>query len=161
MSRNKPSKIAHRRAARLAAVQALYDVDISGHDPPQAIDSFRLRGGTADLDGEAVPADGAFFTELVRGVSATRKDLDRVIGDASTNRRVAGLEAILRAILRCGAHELARRDDIDAPVVISEYLTVAAAFYGTPETGYVNGVLDRLARVLRGDDLPNSDVGHG
>lgn len=157
----KPSKSARRRAARLAAVQALYDVEISGHNPLQAIDSFRLRGGTADLDGETVPADGEFFTELVRGVSASVEDMDRLIGEASSNRKVTSLESLLRAILRCGAYEMARRDDIDPPVVISEYLNVTAAFYDAAETGYVNGVLDRLAKVLRGDDLPEPDVGHG
>ena len=66
---------------------------------------------------------------------------------------------MLRAILRAGAYEMSRRDDIDPPVVISEYLTVTAAFYDPAETGFVNGILDRLAKVLRGDELPDADNG--
>lgn len=148
----KPSLAARRRAARLAAVQALYDVEISGHNPLQAIDSFRHRGGTADLDGETIQADESFFTELVRGVSAEKEDLDRIIqGAIAKGRLVGSLESVLRAILRAGAYEMARRDDIDPPVVISEYLTVTAAFYDPAETGFVNGILDKLAQVLRSD----------
>jgi len=89
----------------------------------------------------------------VRGVSAEKDDLDRMIGEAiDKGRKVASLETVLRAILRAGAYEMARRDDIDPPVVISEYLTVAAAFYEPAETGFVNGILDRLSTVLRGDN---------
>ena len=149
----KPSRAAKRRAARLAAVQALYEMEISGHGVLEAIDTFRLRGGTADLDGETIQADGEFFAELVRGVSAATEDFDRMLGEAMDGgRKVTSLEAVLRAILRAGVYELARRDDIDAPVVISEYLTVTAAFYDVAETGYVNGLLDRLAKVLRDEE---------
>ncbi|MDW3207475.1 MAG: transcription antitermination factor NusB [Alphaproteobacteria bacterium] len=159
-SSNKPSRATRRRAARLAAVQALYDMEVSGHNALQVIDSFRLRGGTADLDGEMILADGEFFTELVRGVSASSDDLDSMIASAiDSSRKVTSLETVLRAILRAGAYEMSRRDDIDPPVVISEYLTVTAAFYDPAETGFVNGILDRLAKVLRGDDLPDADNG--
>ena len=154
----KPSRAARRRAARLAAVQALYDVEISGHNPLQAIDTFRHRGATADLDGETIKADETFFTELVRGVSAEKDDLDRMIQEAIVKgRKVSSLESVLRAILRAGAYEMARRDDIDPPVVISEYLTVTAAFYDPAETGFVNGILDNLAKVLRSDDPLGED----
>jgi N utilization substance protein B len=150
------SKGTMRRAVRLAAVQALYDMELTGHSPRQAIDAFRERGGTADLDGEAMAADGAFFTELVRGVAARAEDLDAMIAAAIDGpRQVASLESVLRAILRSGAFELAQRDDIDAAVVISEYLTVTAAFYEKAETGFVNGILDRMAKVLRSDDIPD------
>jgi N utilization substance protein B len=152
-----PRRGERRRAARLAAVQTLYDIDISGHSAIQAVDSFRRRGATADLDGEEIPVDEAFYTEIVKGVTAGRADLDEMIGAAlSRGRTVAGLQSVQRAILRAGAYEMARRGDIDPPVVISEYLTVAAAFYESAETGFVNAVLDRLAQVLRGD-LPDPD----
>lgn len=154
----KRSRGTMRRAARLAAVQALYDMELTGHSPRQAIDAFRARGGTADLDGEAMAADGEFFTELVRGVAARSEDLDAMIGAAVDGpRQVASLESVLRAILRAGAFELAQRDDIDAAVVISEYLTVTAAFYERAETGFVNGILDRMAKILRADDIPEID----
>ncbi len=144
---------ASRRAARLAAVQALYDMEISGHVALQALDGFRARGGTADLDGETIPADEKFFTELLKGVTTERNDLDRLIGEAlQKGRQVGNLETVLRSILRCGAYEMARRDDIDAAVVINEYVTVAAAYYDAGETSFVNGVLDRLGRVLREND---------
>lgn len=146
-----------RRAARLAAVQTLYDMDISGHSAVQAIDGFRRRGATADLDGEEIPVEESFYTEIVQGVTAGRADLDEMVAAAlSRGRTVRGLQSVQRAILRAGAYEMARRDDIDPPVVISEYLTVAAAFYETSEIGFVNAVLDRLAQVLRGD-LPDPD----
>lgn len=154
-SSNKPSRSTRRRAARLAAVQALYDMEVGGHSVQQAIDNFRHRGGSADLDGEMMLADGKFFSELVQGVSASTNDFDEMIASAiEKGRKVDSLEVLLRAILRAGAYEMARRDDIDPPVVISEYLTVAAAFYERAETSFVNGVLDRLAKVLRSDDLP-------
>jgi len=144
---------ASRRGARLAAVQALYDMEISGHVALQALDSFRARGGTADLDGETIPADEKFFTEIVQGVTEAREDLDRLIGEAlQKGRKVTSLETVLRSILRCGAYEMARRDDIDAAVVIDEYVTVAAAYYEQGETSFVNGVLDRLGKVLRDSD---------
>lgn len=154
-SNKKPSRSTRRRAARLAAVQALYDMEVGGHSVREAIDNFRHRGGSADLDGEMMLADGEFFAELVQGVSASTEDFDGMIAGAiEKGRKVESLEVLLRAILRAGAYEMARRDDIDPPVVISEYLTVAAAFYERAETSFVNGVLDRLAKVLRSDALP-------
>jgi N utilization substance protein B len=159
-----PTKSAKRRAARLAAVQALYEMEISGHHARKAIDSFRERGGAADLDGETIQADGEFFAEIVLGGTGGKEDLDRVIEAAiEKGRKVASLETVLRAILRAGAYEMARRDDIDPPVVISEYLTIAAAFYEPAETGFVNGILDRLATVLREDDITfvSPDADHG
>jgi N utilization substance protein B len=145
-----------RRGARLAAVQALYDIEISNHLPEQVITSFQLGGGLAVLDGDSVPADPDFFIELVQGVSVARDDFDRIINEVSANRKVRNLESLMRTILRAGTYELARRDDIDAPVVISEYLTVTAAFYDLAETGYVNGILDRLSRVLRDHDISDA-----
>jgi N utilization substance protein B len=144
-----------RSAARLAAVQALYQLAISEGDVEQVIAEFtRHRLGEA-VDGvDLVKPDRALFAELVRGVVRNRRDLDDMIAAVLVEDwTIERLETLLACILRAGAHELADRGDIPARVVISEYVDLADAFYGDKETGLVNGVLDRLARELRPAEL--------
>ena len=150
----KISKGKQRSAARLAAVQALYDMELSGNRVDVVMNNFLAGGVTADLDGELVPADSELFKDIMRGVIARQDDLDRMITSAlSANRSVERLEVLMRAILRCGAYELIARGDIDPPLTISEYLSVASSFFSGTEPGFVNGVLDKLARTIRDDDL--------
>jgi len=144
-----------RSAARLAAVQALYQLALSNGDVEQVIAEFtRHRLGEA-VDGvDLVKPDRALFAELVRGVVRNRRDLDDMIAAVLVEDwTIERLETLLACILRAGAHELADRGDIPARVVISEYVDLADAFYGDKETGLVNGVLDRLARELRPAEL--------
>ncbi len=90
----------------------------------------------------------------MRGVAASVEELDDMLSAViSEEWSVERLESILRAIMRCGAYELAHRQDVPPKVVISEYLAVADAFFGEKETGMTNGVLDKLAQILRPGEL--------
>lgn len=143
-----------RRAARLAAVQALYEVELSDADPDRIVSDFLARGGTAELDGKALAAEPDFMADLLRGTLDRRAEIDALIGAVlDKGRKLARLEAVLRAILRCGGYELLGRDDIDPPVVITEYVAIAGAFFDGPEPTLVNAVLDRVAHAVRADDL--------
>ncbi|MFL2542294.1 MAG: transcription antitermination factor NusB [Candidatus Latescibacterota bacterium] len=142
-----------RRGARLAAVQAMYQMEIAGKSSAEAIEDFRLRRINDTTDGEEAVTpenvDEDLFLSLVDGVSASVSRLDAWIEQAiSKERSLEGVEVLLRLILRAGAFELSERSDIDAPLSINEYVAVAEAFFGGTEPRFVNGVLDRLARVL-------------
>lgn len=146
---------ARRTAARLAAVQALYQMEMSGLSAEAVVREFGRHRLGQEIDGASYgEADRTLFADLVRGVTADRAEVDRLIGTAlSTEWVVERLETILRAILRAGAYELARRPDVPPRVIINEYVGIADAFFSEKETGLVNGVLDRLARTLRSDEL--------
>lgn len=144
-----------RTASRLAAVQALYQIELAGVSPATAVVEFS-RHNLADGDGEEGfgEQDERLFAELVEGTSARRADIDRGLVAALTpDWPLERLEIILRAILRAGAYELLARPDVPARVVINEYLDIAHAFFTGKEPALVNGVLDRLARTLRPEGL--------
>jgi len=147
-----------RRAARLAAVQALYQMTIAGLDAETVIAEFvGFRLGRPEEGLDPGPADEVFFAELVRGVSAHHDELDNMIaGVLSEEWSIDRLEAILRQILRAGAFELAHSNDTPARSIIAEYLALAEAFFGGRVPGLVNGVLDRLARSVRPLELEKS-----
>ena len=148
------SKGKRRRAARLAAVQALYDMALTDHSVNSVVSEFAKRGATAELEGQEIAADSALFTDIVRGVVERQEDLDVMINSAmSGDRNINNMEVLMRCILRAGAYELVARGDIDPPLTISEYLTVVTSFFSGGEGGFVNGVLDRLAKTLRTDSL--------
>jgi len=136
-----------RRAARLAAVQALYQLDMNDVAPAVVIAEFvghRLEQH----------ADRQLFADLVGGVAARLGELDGMIGGALVEGwTVERLETVLRAIMRAGTFELLARPDIPPRVAISEYVEIAHAFFGGREPGLVNGVLNHLARQLRPADL--------
>jgi len=140
-----------RSTARLAAIQALYQIAFSNADPEQVIAEFTAHRLGEGIDGiRLLKADPSLFADIVRGVVRSRADLDDMIAAVLVEDwTIERLETLLACILRAGAHELADRADVPARVVISEYVDLADAFYGEKETGLVNGVLDRLARELR------------
>lgn len=140
-----------RSAARLAAVQALYQIELAGASAESVIREFEQHGlGTDREGGRLGEADAQLFGDLVRGVAGRQDELDQLIaGSLAPGWPLARLEAVLRAILRAGAFELLVATDVPAPVVISEYLDIAHAFFAGKEPGLVNGVLDHLARTLR------------
>ena len=144
-----------RSTARLAAVQALYQIEIAEGDADQVIAEFTGHRLGESVEGVKLPKpDASFFAELVQGVVRNRRDLDDMIAAVLTEDwTIERLEVLLCCLLRAGAHELADRTDIPARVVISEYVNLADAFYGEKETGLVNGLLDRLARELRPEEL--------
>ena len=138
-----------RSAARLAAVQALYEMELSGHSAAVVIAAMKERG-VADLEDEDIPVDGKYFQGVVEGVSRNTEKLDRMIDAClGTGRTVARMEAVLRATVRAGALELISRGDLDPPILISEYVHIAHAFFGGGEPGIVNGCLDNLSKTYR------------
>jgi N utilization substance protein B len=150
----RPNPNATRRsAARLAAVQALYSMEITGVTAEQAIDEFRQREAD-DSESKLAEPDGELVTILVRGATAQGEMLDEMIGNALTRDwTVDRLEAVLRAILRAGAFEIKARPQTPARVIISEFVDVAHAFYSGPEPKLVNAVMDKVARVLRAEEF--------
>jgi N utilization substance protein B len=149
-----------RSAARMAAAQVLYEMEMAGAAADAVLaDHLKerwTRPRPAPIGSDEVdvvlpgPVDPVFLGALVRGVGERREDVDRMI-EGSLNRgwTVQRLEVLLRAILRVGVYELLAFSDIPARVVISEHVNVAKAFYAGSEPALVNGVLDRLAHVLR------------
>jgi len=144
-------KANRRGAARLAAVQALYQMDLAGTGLNEILAEFESHWIGREVEGaQYLPAEAAFFRDIVSGVVREQRALDPQIDEAlARSWPLKRIEAILRAALRAGAYELAHRKDIPARVVVSEYADVVAAFVGCEETGMVNAVLDQLARRLR------------
>lgn len=154
-----------RTAARLAAIQALYQIRLTGDAADSVIDDFlqhRLTGQGSDA--EAVPLDAAdrdFFRDLVGGVARESGALaDMLAAVLAEDWPVERLEALLQIILCAGAFELGHRPDVPARVVVSQYVDLAHAFLDDRQTAMANGVLDRLARHLRpeafaGETLPD------
>lgn len=140
-----------RSAARLAAVQALYQQEMEAIPVAQLLHQFHQhRLGATIEDAEYAEAEVDFFDDVVKGALARVEELDAAI----TAKLAAGwslvrLDKPMKAILRAGAYELAARPDVPTASVISEYLDVAKAFYDARETGFVNGLLDALAKELR------------
>jgi len=148
-------KANRRGAARLAAVQALYQMDIAGAGLNEIFAEFDSHWLGREVEGEEyLPAEAAFFRDVVSGVLREQRKLDRLIDAAlESGWPLKRIEALLRAVLRAGAYELDHRRDVPARVVVSEYADVANAFVDKDETGLVNAVLDQLARQVRGDEF--------
>jgi N utilization substance protein B len=142
-------------AARLSAVQALYQIDLTGAEADGVVKEFlNHRLGVVDEDAAIPKSDKRLFAELVAGVSARRAELDAQLAPVMAEGwTVDRLEILLRCILRLGTYELMARAQVPARVVISEHVDLADAFFSGREPGMVNGVLDRLARSLRPGEL--------
>ncbi len=148
-------KANRRGAARLAAVQALYQMDIAGAGINDIFAEFESHWLGGEVEGEQyLPAEAAFFRDIVSGVVRDQEKLDPLIDDAlSKGWPLKRIDAILRAVLRAGSYELERRKDVPGRVVVSEYVDVANAFVEAEETGMVNAVLDQIARRFRADEF--------
>src|SRR5688572_18523175 len=144
-----------RGAARLAAVQALYQMDVASTPLHEILAEFERHWIGREVEGEQyLPAEAAFFREIVGGVVAEQRKLDPLIDDAlSRSWPLKRIETVLRAILRAGAYELDKRGDIPARVIVSEYVDVAHAFVEKDEMGLINAVLDQIARQLRASEF--------
>ncbi len=145
-----PHRPVRRSAARLAAVQALYQMDLAQTDLAEVLAQFSTRtSGRSFEDGDVEGADFSHFKNVVEGVVREQRAIDpNINASLAADWSLERLESVMRAILRAGAYELMFRDDIPARTAISEYVNVAHAFYEGDEPGFVNGVLDRLARSL-------------
>jgi N utilization substance protein B len=141
-----------RSAARLAAVQALYQREMAGGTVPGLLHEFhRHRLGATIEDNEYKAADADFFDDLVAGVAARGAEIDALIAaNLATGWALDRLDRPLRGLLRAGVYELIARPDVSTTTVIDEYLDVAHAFYDARETGFVNGLLDAVAKATRG-----------
>ena len=155
----RPRRGQERSVARLGAVQALYQIEFAGAAVTPTIEEFvRYRLNAEADDGGLAAADPALFADIVGGTWERRTDIDARIGETLEGaRRIDRLEPVVRATLRAGVYELLARADIPARVVINEYVDVAHAFFGGGEPGFVNGVLDRLARELRRPEIEGED----
>ncbi|MTI46192.1 NusB antitermination factor [Roseibium hamelinense] len=152
-----------RGVARLAAVQALYQMDVGEVPMTNVISEFTAFRLGKELDGEQYrEADEQWFKSIVSGVVSDQKLIDPFIHKALVEDwPLKRIDSLLRAILRCGSFELLRRKDVPPKVIITEYIDVAKAFFEGDEPGLVNGVLDRLAHDLREADLGNAKADGG
>ncbi|WEJ57135.1 transcription antitermination factor NusB [Devosia sp. FJ2-5-3] len=138
-----------RGAARLAAVQALYQMDVGRQTLEDTLAQFGAFHLGREIEGEQyLPADADFFRQIVRGVAKHQLEIDPAVDQALADGwPMERVDATLRAILRAAAFELLRRKDIPAKVVITEYVDVARAFYEDDASGLVNAALDTIARA--------------
>ena len=152
---NENSQSVRRSAARLGAVQALYQTETADATPDTVIREFiDIRLGSEIEGVEYADADPEFFTDIVRGVYGQLEDIDAKINGALSGSWVtARLDRTLRQILRAGAYELMARIDVPSRVIINEYVDVTHSFYENQEPGFANGVLDKLSRELRPGEL--------
>lgn len=163
MADPKDTKPANQRgSARLAAVQALYQMDVGEQTLEETLSQFESFRLGRELEGDQyLPADADYFRHIVRGVVQNQIKLDPVVNSAlQSGWPMTRIDATLRALLRAGVFELTMRKDIPFKVVIREYVDVAHAFYEDDVPGMVNGVLDAVARKYSegygGGDKPAS-----
>ena len=145
----------HRAASRLAATQALYQMEVAAKGINEILAEFETYWIGGEIEGEQYkPAEIAFFRDILNGVLENQAPIDQMI-DATLagGWPLARVEAVMRAVLRAATYELRKRKDVPARVVITEYVNVAAAFLGREETGMINAVLDKVAREFRADEF--------
>jgi transcription antitermination protein NusB len=144
-----------RSAARLAAVQALYQMDLTQKGLNEIIPEFQRYWMGKEIEGDQYkPTDAALFRIIVQGVIDHQKRIDPTVDEMlAKGWPLKRIETVMRAILRAGAFELIQSPDVPVKVVISEYVDIARAFFEKEETAMVNAVLDRLARDVRGEEL--------
>ena len=140
-----------RSVARLAAVQALYQMETAGAGVEAVIREFADHRFDRDFEGETLAhADEAFFGDLVRGVVAEQAEVDQAVSRRlASGWKLERIDATARSILRAGAYELMRRADVPAEVAIDEYVEIAKSFFQGAEPGFINAALDAIARDER------------
>ncbi len=145
-----------RGSARLAAVQAIYQMDLSSAPVAEVVQEYENIRIGQEVDGETyLDADLGWFRGIVAGVVELQTELDPKINNAlPADWPLSRIDTLLRAVMRSGTFELLKRKDVPAKVVINEYLDVAKAFFDEDEPRLVNGVLNRIARELREDEFP-------
>ena len=141
-----------RGAARLAAVQALYQMDVGGAGVLEVVAEYEAHRLGQELDGETyLKADASWFRSIVSGVVRDQVKIDPIVRSALQNDwPLSRLDSTLRAILRAGTFEILERKDVPVPVIVTEYVEIAQAFFEGEEPKIVNAVLDRIAKQARG-----------
>ena len=149
------SKADQRSSARLAAAQALYQMEVAATSLPEILAEFESHWIGREVEGDQYkPAEVGFFRDIVSGVLKDQVAIDRGVDAAlAEGWPLKRVEALMRAILRAAYYELRARADVPARVAVKEYVDVAGAFYGPDECGMINGVLDTLARKTRPADF--------
>ena len=155
------SRASERSAARLAAVQAIYQMEVSGKGVVEVTAEFEAHWIGREIEGMTFNAsDMPFFRDLLSGVVREQRAIDRATDETlAEGWPLERIEAVLRAIFRCAVFELMMRRDVPVRVVINEYVEVANAFYDGDEPGMVNGVLDAIARKTRPEDFEGKGRG--
>lgn len=140
-----------RSAARLAAVQALYQREMRGDPVPKLLMEFHSHRLGQEIEGaEYLAADEAFFDDVVAGVAARQDELDALISAAlAEGWALDRLDRPMRALLRAAVYELVARADVSAATIIDEYVDVSHAFHDEKLARFANGLLDNVARVVR------------
>ena len=148
-------KSERRSAARLAASQALYQMEVADKGLADILAEFEAHWIGREIEGDVYgPAELAFFRDVVSGVLRDQLPIDRGLDEAlARGWPLKRIEALMRAILRAAFYELRSRPDVPARVTVTEYVDVAAAFFGPEESGMINAVLDALARQVRPDEF--------
>ncbi|TCL70301.1 transcription antitermination factor NusB [Rhizobium sp. BK251] len=150
----RPAKTANQRgAARLAAVQALYQMDIGGAGVLEIVAEYEAHRLGQEIDGETyLKADAGWFRTIVSGVVRDQVRLDPLIASAlQDDWALSRVDSTVRAILRAGTFELLDRKDVPVAVIVTEYVEIAQAFFAEEEPKLVNAVLDRIAKQVRGE----------
>lgn len=157
----KRSKTKARNGARLAAVQALYQMDLVKSDINEVVAEFSdHRFLEASVESGHAEVETEFFKDLIKGAVAHQREVDPLIDkQLAAGWRLSRLDNILRAILRSGTYELAERKDVPAKAIIGAYVNIAHDFFAGDEPKVVNGVLDKLAKKLRPDEMGSKDEG--
>lgn len=160
-----------RTVSRMAAVQALYQMDLAGTDAGEVIAQFLARkpeseGRNTEAGGEVEAltsldgGDPTFFADVVKGVVRRQREIDPLVDQQlRTGWRLVRVDSILRAILRAGVFELLERSDVPARVTINEHINIAKAFFEADEPKVVNGVLDRIAHKVRAKEFETPSEG--
>jgi transcription antitermination protein NusB len=153
------SKARERSVARLAVVQALYQMEVSGKGLAETLAEFERFWIGGEIEGEQYKeAEIAFFRDVLSGVLAEQRSIDRATDKTlAKGWPLVRVDAVMRAILRAGAYELKKRRDIPARVAIKEYVDVAGAFFAHEQAGMINAVLDSLAHQFRPGEFESRD----
>ena len=148
---NKPARSQARSAARLAAVQALYQMQMEKTPLARLLHEFHMHRLGHEVEGEEyADAEVDFFDDLVAGVDARRAEIDEaLIAKLASGWTLARLDKTMLQVLRCGTYELVARPDVPVGSAISEYVDVAKAFFDDREAKFVNGILDAVAKEVR------------
>ncbi len=152
-SSSKPSATARKKAARLMAVQAIYQMAVNKREPAFVIDEYIFLRKNMEIDGEQmVEPDESLFRDIVLGVSERLDDLTLIV-NANRPQKEEGQahanEPLLMALMLCGTYELLAHQDIDFPIIISSYIEVAKAFFAGHEPSLINAMLDSVRKVTR------------
>ena len=140
----------HRRAARIAIVQALYQMDVAEASSKTVVNEFQNHRFGFQDEPDMVQVDELFFEEIVEGVVTSQEAIDKKISSLLPEKwPLRRLDLTLRSLLRSAAYEMIRRPDIPALVIINEYVSIASDFFDGKEPGMVNGILDKIGKEVR------------